>query len=79
MKSIERRLAAIERQMTPPAPTILEIVIRGGLTPGVAPIASFGSNRWEAAPDELFEAFRARAVAAARAAGERSLIFGGLP
>ena len=38
-----------------------------------------GNSEWEAAPDESFEAFRARAKAAAEAEGVRYIIFGGLP
>jgi hypothetical protein len=46
---------------------------------GVAPIATFSGREWEAAPDESFEAFRARAKAAAKAERARFIIFGGLP
>jgi hypothetical protein len=66
-RKFERRLAALERRLKASAPGILEILISGGLGPGVAPIASFSAHEWEPAPDESFEAFRARAKAAARA------------
>jgi hypothetical protein len=54
----------------------MEILISGGLGPGVAPIASFSGREWEAAPDESFEAFRVRAKAVAEAEGARFIIFG---
>jgi hypothetical protein len=57
----------------------MEIVVRGGLGPGVAPIASFSGRHWDAAPDEPFEAFRARAKAAAEAEMAPFIVFGGLP
>jgi hypothetical protein len=47
--------------------------------PDVAPIACFSGRHWEAAPDESFEAFRARAKAAAEAEGAPFIVFGGLP
>jgi len=63
----------------PKPPAIQEIVILGELASGIAPIARFGYNEWEAAPDELFDAFRASAKAAAQAGGAASVVFGGLP
>jgi hypothetical protein len=75
---LERRVAAIERRMVAHL-EIMEILVRGGLVPGVALIASFSGREWEVAPDESFEAFRARAKAAAEAEGVRFIIFGGLP
>ena len=78
-KSIERRLAAIEKRLKPPACPIVEIIIRGGFTPGTTPIASFGAHKWETAPDETFEAFRARAKATAEAEGLTHIVFGGMP
>src|ERR1700732_4322146 len=74
---LERRVAAIERRMVAQL-EIMEIVVRGGLGPGGAPIASFSGREWEAAPDESFEAFRAPAKAAAEAERVRFIIFGGL-
>jgi hypothetical protein len=78
-REMNRRLAAIERRLKPPARPILEITISGGLAPGIAPIASFGDHEWEAAPGETFEAFRARASAAAQAEGLTHIVFGGFP
>jgi hypothetical protein len=57
----------------------MEIVVRGGLGPGVAPIASFSGCHWDAAPGEPPEAFRARAKAAAEAERTPFIVFGGLP
>ena len=73
----ERRLAALEQRLKASAPGIMEIVVRGGLGPGVAPIASFSGREWEAAPDESFEAFRARAKAAAEAERTPFIVFRG--
>src|ERR1700751_2763475 len=78
-RKFERRLAALEQRLNASAAGITEIVVRGGLGPSVAPIASFSGREWEAAPDESFESFRARAKAAAEAEGVRYIIFGGLP
>jgi hypothetical protein len=78
-RKFERRLAVLEQRLKATAPGTMEIVVHGGLGPGVAPIASFSGREWEAAPDESFEAFRARAKAAAEAERARFIIFGGLP
>ena len=75
---LERRVAAIERRMVAHL-EIMEILISGGLVPGVAPIASSSDRHLEAAPDESFEGFRARAKAAAEAERAPFIIFGGLP
>ena len=77
-KAIERRLAKIERRLKPPVRRMLEIHINGGFTSGIAPIASFGAHELEARSDETFEAFRARAKAAAEAEGATQIVFGGL-
>jgi hypothetical protein len=77
---LERRVAAIERRMVAHL-EIMEIAVRGGL-PGSDDdprFATVGGIRWERAPAETLAAFRARAVAAATAAGERHIIIGGLP
>ena len=78
-RKFERRLAALERRLKASAPGIMEIVVRGGLGPGVAPIASFSGRLWDAAPGEPLEAFRARAKAAAEAERTPFIVFGGLP
>lgn len=79
-RAIERRLAAAERRLNPLVPPIKEIMILGGLPGSHDPtFATAGDLRWERAPAELFPAFRARAVAAATAAGEPFVVMGGLP
>jgi hypothetical protein len=79
-RAIERRLAAVERRLNPPVPTIQEIMILGGLPGSDDPtFATAGQIRWERAPAETLPAFRARAVAAATAAGETYIVIGGLP
>lgn len=82
-RDISRRIALLELMAgivaDPRAAAILEITISGGLTPGIAPIARFGAKEWEAAPDETFETFRARAEAAAEAEEVTHIIFGGMP
>jgi hypothetical protein len=54
------------------------ITISGGLTDGVADIATIGAVQIERAPDETVEAFRARAHEAPVAAGSDHIVFGGL-
>jgi hypothetical protein len=79
-KAIERRLAAAERRLKPPAPQVFEI--RGGFTTcdpsGDPTFATVGSAHLDRAPDESFANFKARAIAAAAAARERFVIIGGL-
>jgi len=76
---ISRRIERLEQEAGIRPPPIVEIHIIGGLAPGVASIASFGTHEWEAAPGETFEAFRARARAAAEAEGLAHIVFGGVP
>lgn len=78
-RTIKHRLVALEQKLIPSARPFLEILISGGLTAGVTPIANFGGRQWEAAPNETFGAFRARARAAAKAEGFTEIVFGGLP
>jgi hypothetical protein len=58
---------------------ISSIMIRGGLTAGVADIAQFGEVQIERLPDETVEAFGQRAHDLAIAAGASTLVLGGLP
>jgi hypothetical protein len=62
------------------APSVhpLVVVVLGGLDDGEPVFATAGDLRWERAPGELFAHFRARAVAAAAAAGECYVVVGGL-
>jgi hypothetical protein len=79
-KSIERRLSALERRTNLPGLGVQEIIIRGGLPGSDEPtFAGAGEMRWQRTADEPFPAFRARAVTAAMAAGQRFTVFGGLP
>jgi hypothetical protein len=57
---------------------ISSIMIRGGLTAGVADIAQFGETLLEREDGESVDVFRARAREAAEAAGCGHVIFGGL-
>lgn len=79
MKSIARRLAAIERCLAPPSAAPQVIIISGGPHGGEPTHASAGDMTWERAPGESFADFQARAVAGATAAGERLVVIGGLP
>jgi hypothetical protein len=59
--------------------TIQTIVIAGGLTAGVADVATFGAVQIERLPDETVGAFERRAHDLARGAGASTLVLGGLP
>jgi hypothetical protein len=80
-RAIERRVAAAERRFSPRPSPIRQIVISGGLSKGIAPIASVGSSQFQmrAEPDETFGTFRARVLALARTERATLVIFGGLP
>lgn len=72
-----RRLESLENSRSGDE---VSIVIMGGL-PGADPfeIACAGNLQWSRHADEEIGAFRARATAAARAAGQSITAFGGLP
>ena len=76
---LKRRLGAIERRQNSRTPKIQEVVILGGLSSGIAPIASFGGPEIRADPDETFGAFRARVHAIAENKNAKLITFGGLP
>ena len=77
MKSIERRLAAVEQRLMPSRVGPLVMIFEGGL--GCEPtFATAGNLRWERAPDESLGGFKARVVAAGTAAGERFIFIGGV-
>jgi hypothetical protein len=76
VKSIERRLAAIEQRLMPSRAGPLVIIFEGGFG-GEPMFATAGDLRWERAPDETLGDFEARAVAAGTAAGERFIFIGG--
>jgi hypothetical protein len=81
-RDFQRRLAAVERKLngdgngTNPPFRILRI--EGGL-PGPINWSYAGQHQWKREPAEELEAFVERTAQAARAAGETSLIVGGLP
>jgi hypothetical protein len=72
---LEVRVAALERHQHHGGPMV--VVIRGG-TGGDPTYAKAGELRFERAEGESFEAFEARAVTEAKAAGERFVVIGGL-
>jgi hypothetical protein len=78
-KNLLDRLTAAERRLMPPISSIQEIIIGGGLAPGVALISTVGGRRFKGQPGETLETFRARVVAAAHTAGERFVVIGGFP
>jgi hypothetical protein len=76
----ERRLRAVERKLnggTPPS--IFRILTFEGGLPGPINRAYAGEHRWRREGDETLEQFTERAARAAEAAGETSLMVGGLP
>jgi hypothetical protein len=77
--SLANRIAGAERAMSVLRPGLRVINIRGGLQSGVASVATIDGARLSPEPGESPDAFRARAMARAREAGSRTLIFGGLP
>jgi hypothetical protein len=77
--SLLSRLAGAEARLAILRPGLRVIEISGGLEDGVAPIATIDGDQLERLADETSDEFRARARAAAIAAGARTLIYGGLP
>ena len=77
--SLGERLDAIERQLRqrPGAGMFTILEISGGL-PGPINFAYAGSQRWDRAEGEDFDAFVRRSADAAFEAGQMSLIVGGL-
>jgi hypothetical protein len=77
--SLKYRIASAESRLRVLSPGLRVVSISGGLTDGIADIATFGDEVVERSPDETIEDFQCRARALAIAAGSRSLVFGGLP
>ncbi len=75
--SLQTRLAALERRHGPTEPQIIKI--HGGLDPFDDTRALIGADTLHRDPAEPFPAFHARALAAAKVAGEPFAIIGGLP
>ena len=59
--------------------SIREIHVSGGLSPGVANLATFEGYHLAGAPGESFDDFSARVRAAARSVKATLIVFGGLP
>jgi hypothetical protein len=76
--SLKYRIASAESRLRVLSPGLRVVSILGGLTDGIADIATFGDEVVERSPDETIEDFQCRARALAIAAGSRSLVFGGL-
>jgi hypothetical protein len=77
-KSIERRLAAAERRIKPRHTDFTIIRLIGGL-PVPVRWAEGGGLRWTRPIDEPLDAFEARVISDARAAGAKFVAIGGLP
>ena len=75
---VKRRLNALERKQNSRIPKVQEVVVVGGLSAGVSPVARFGDSEIRAAPNERFGAFRAR-VRALAGKNAKLITFGGLP
>ena len=79
MKSIKRRLAAVEQRLAPSSAEPLVIVVIGGLPEAGPKHAIVGGVELECGPSELFADFKGRVAAAAKAAGYGVVVIGGLP
>jgi hypothetical protein len=77
--TLRARIATAEGRLAILRPGLREVVIRGGLAPGVADIATIDGEPLARSDGETPEAFRARAREAAIAAGAKVLVLGGLP
>jgi hypothetical protein len=78
--SLNARLAYAERALAILRPGLRVITIRGGLTADASgDIATIDGDHLKRLAGETSDGFRARARAAAIAAGARTLIYGGLP
>jgi hypothetical protein len=77
--TLRARIGAAEGRLRVLSPGLRVTVIQGGLSDGVADIATFGDETVGRLEDETVEAFQRRARELAIAAGARWLTFGGLP
>jgi hypothetical protein len=77
--SLSSRIAGAERAMSVIRPGLRTVIIRGGVAPGVADIATIDGEPLARAEGETPEAFRARAREAAISSNAKCLVFGGLP
>jgi hypothetical protein len=83
---LTRRLDVLERRMNaelpgtlPPGGPLRVVIIHGTLPPGEPLWGTAGPHEWLREPGEDLDAFADRVAAAAREAGERLLVLGGLP
>jgi hypothetical protein len=76
---LEKRIAQLERRLNMKRSGLRVLVVKGGLPPGEPLFAVSGEHEWLREPTEVLEDFCERVAAAARDAGERSLLIGGLP
>jgi hypothetical protein len=78
--SIASRIASAEGRLAILRPGLRIITIHGGLTADASgDIATIDGEQLARLVDETSDEFRSRAMAAAIAAGARTLIYGGLP
>ncbi len=75
--TIRNRLASLE-QRNAQRNELSVIIVSGGWSEGVAPVARAGVHTWDQLPEEPFDAFKARAKREARAAGKSYLLIGEL-
>jgi hypothetical protein len=74
--TLKRRIAAAERAVLPAAPQLIRV--RGGPDYDKPTHATVGGQELRRRPDETLAAFEARALMAAKAAGEKFVVVGGL-
>ena len=83
INELERRLEALERKINEGRPPgkgePFRILLHTDVLPGPRLWAYAGTLKWRREADEPLEVFATRAAVAAEAAGETSLILGGLP
>jgi hypothetical protein len=80
-RTIERRLAAVERRLQMRKPIVHEVYVTGGLVQGrISKQASIAGGRTiEPEPDEDFVHFQERICVLARSEDARFIVYGGLP
>jgi hypothetical protein len=77
-KKIEGRLRAAERQVKRKKKDVLHVVRMEGGLPGPLRCASANGLHWERLSEEAVEDFETRIIAAAKTAGVKNLVIGGL-
>jgi hypothetical protein len=79
LRSIELRLAAVERMLTPTRAAPQVVIVHGGIRGQELSFATAGGHRWDRLPDESLPTFRSRVIALATRAREPWVIVRGLP